>query len=467
LLNFNQKQLKRIALNITLDKQNTTDGVIKIKLTESDYLPKVDLKLKEYSRKATIKGFRQGKIPSGVIKKMYGKSILVEEVNHILSHSVSDYIRENKIRILGDPLPNQEKALTIDWDSQKDFEFEFQIGLVDDFKVDLSSKVKVKSHPIEVDEKAIEETLADLKNRFGETTTPEASEVTDNLFGEIVAVDGVRVTSEEKTSSYIRITDVVKAEQKKFIGLKKEDEVEFDINKILKNENHIAQVINVSAEEAKNAKGNYTLKISTISRVTPAAIDQNLFDRTFGKDVVKSEEEFMAKIKETIGENYKRESEHLLDHEIQHYFVDHTEITMPENFLKTWLKNTSQGQVTDEVLGKEFNAYKESLKWDLIKNKIAEDNKITVEAPEVKEKAKALIIEQFGGPAIAGQLGSQLDSIADNYLSGQDGKGQNFMQLYNQLRAEKILKVIKENITIQEKKVTVEEFKKIADEHKH
>lgn len=454
-------------MNITLDKQNTTDGVIKIKLTESDYLPKVDLKLKEYSRKATIKGFRQGKIPSGVIKKMYGKSILVEEVNHILSHSVSDYIRENKIRILGDPLPNQEKALTIDWDSQKDFEFEFQIGLVDDFKVDLSSKVKVKSHPIEVDEKAIEETLADLKNRFGETTTPEASEVTDNLFGEIVAVDGVRVTSEEKTSSYIRITDVVKAEQKKFIGLKKEDEVEFDINKILKNENHIAQVINVSAEEAKNAKGNYTLKISTISRVTPAAIDQNLFDRTFGKDVVKSEEEFMAKIKETIGENYKRESEHLLDHEIQHYFVDHTEITMPENFLKTWLKNTSQGQVTDEVLGKEFNAYKESLKWDLIKNKIAEDNKITVEAPEVKEKAKALIIEQFGGPAIAGQLGSQLDSIADNYLSGQDGKGQNFMQLYNQLRAEKILKVIKENITIQEKKVTVEEFKKIADEHKH
>lgn len=454
-------------MNITLDKQNTTDGVIKIKLTESDYLPKVDQKLKEYSRKATIKGFRQGKIPSGVIKKMYGKSILVEEVNHILSHSVSDYIRENKIRILGDPLPNQEKALTIDWDSQKDFEFEFQIGLVDDFNVDLSSKVKVKSHPIEVDEKTIEETLTDLKTRFGQTTTPEVSEATDNLFGEIVAVDGVRVTSEEKKSSYIRIAEVVNAEQKKFVGLKKDDEVEFDIAKILNDENLIAQAINVSTEGAKSAKGKYTLKISTISRVAPAAIDQELFDRTFGKDVVKSEEEFMTKIKETIGENYKREAEHLLDHEIQHYFVDHTEITMPDNFLKTWLKNTSQGQVTDEVIGKEFNAYKESLKWDLIKNKIAEDNKITVEAAEVKDKAKALIIEQFGGPAIAGQLGSQLDSIADNYLSGQDGKGQNFMQLYNQLRAEKILKVIKENITIQEKKVTVEEFKKIADEHKH
>jgi trigger factor len=221
-------------LNITLDKQNTTDGIIKIRLTESDYLPKVDQKLKEYSRKATIKGFRQGKIPSGVIKKMYGKSILVEEVNHILSHSVSDYIRENKIRILGDPLPNQEKALTIDWDSQKDFEFEFQIGMVNDFTVDLSSNVKVKSHPIEVDEKTMEETLIDLKTRFGQTTTPEVSEATDNLFGEIVAIDGVRVDTEEKKSSYITIENVVKAEQKKFIGLKKEDEVEFDIAKILK-----------------------------------------------------------------------------------------------------------------------------------------------------------------------------------------------------------------------------------------
>jgi trigger factor len=260
---------------------------------------------------------------------------------------------------------------------------------------------------------------------------------------------------------------VAKTEQKKFIGLKKDDEVEFDITKILKEDNFIARAIDVSEEEAKNARGKYTVKVSTISRVAPAEINQELFDRTFGKDTVKSEEEFLNKIRETIGENYKRETEHLLDHEIQHYFVDHTEITMPDGFLKTWLKNTSQGQVTDDVLGKEFNAYKESLKWDLIKNKIAEDKAITVEAAEVKEKAKALIIDQFGGPAIAGQLGSQLDTIADNYLSGQDGKGQNFMQLYNQLRSEKILKVIKENITVQEKKVTLEEFKKIADEHKH
>ena len=172
-------------MDITLDKQSTTDGLIKIKLSESDYQPKVEGKLKDYARKANIKGFRQGKVPAGVIKKMFGKSVLVEEVNHLVSHSVSDYIRDQKLRILGDPMPNQEKAYTIDWDSQKDFEFEFQIGLVEDFTPELSTKVKVKSHKIEVDQKVIDETLEDLKKRFGTITYPEASEVGHNLYGEI------------------------------------------------------------------------------------------------------------------------------------------------------------------------------------------------------------------------------------------------------------------------------------------
>jgi len=146
-------------MDITLDKQSTTDGLIKITLTESDYQPKVEEKVKEYSRKANIKGFRAGKVPSGVIKKMFGKSILVEEVNHLISHSVSDYIKDNKLRIIGDPLPNQEKARTIDWDTQKSFEFEFQVGMVEDFQYELSPKVKLKSHSIEVDEAVIQETL--------------------------------------------------------------------------------------------------------------------------------------------------------------------------------------------------------------------------------------------------------------------------------------------------------------------
>jgi trigger factor len=448
-------------LEITLNKTNTTEGLIKIKLTEGDYQPKVEEKVKEYARKASIKGFRQGKVPTGVIKKMFGKSILVEEINHLLSHKLTDYIKENNLKILGEPIPNQEKAQTIDWDAQRNFEFEYQIGMVDDFKYDLSSKVKVKSYPIDVDDKTIQETLSDLKKRFGEVSNPDESLAEDNLFGELRASEG----DFKREHAFISIEKVEKKEQKKFIGVKKDEEVEFDIAKIYADDELKGQLLGQSPEEAKEAKGKYIFKVATISRTQPAEVNQELFDKVFGKDAVKSEEEFLAKIKETISENYKRESDHFLEHHIEDYFISNTSIDLPEQFLKTWLKSSSQGQVTDSVLEKEFEDYKRGLKWDLVKNKIAEDNKITVETDEVRAKAKDLIISQFGGQAIASQLGDRLDGIADNYL--QNENGQNFMRLYNQLRAEKILRLIRETITVQEKKVSVDEFKKIVQEHKH
>jgi len=448
-------------LEITLNKTNTTEGLIKIKLTEGDYQPKVEEKVKEYARKASIKGFRQGKVPTGVIKRMFGKSILVEEINHLLSHKLSDYIKENNLKILGEPIPNQEKALNIDWEAQKNFEFEYQIGMVDDFKYDLSAKVNVKSYPIEVDEKTLEETVSDLKKRFGKVTNPDEAIADDNIYGELRASEG----DFKREHAFIAIEKVEKKEQKKFIGAKKDDEVEFDIAKIYSDEELKAQLLGQSPDEAKGAKGKYVFKVNSISRTEPAEVNQELFDRVFGKDAVKNEEEFIAKIKDTISENYKRESEHFLEHHIEDYYVANTTIDLPEQFLKTWLKSSSQGQVTDTVLEKEFEDYKRGLKWDLVKNKIAEDNKITVEADEVRAKAKDLIISQFGGQAFASQLSDRLDGIADNYL--QNENGQNFMRLYNQLRAEKILRLIREKITVQEKKVSVDEFKKIVEEHKH
>jgi len=447
-------------LDITLDKKSTTDGLIKIRLSQSDYQPKVEEKIKDYARKATIKGFRQGKVPHGVIKKMFGKSIMVEEVNHLLSHSVTDYIKNNKLRILGDPLPNHDKANQIDWDVQKDFEFEFQIGLVDDFKYELSPKVKLKSYPIEVDNKVIEDTLSDLKKRFGDITHPEVSEDGDNLHGQVTE-EG----SETPIGAHLEISKLNKKVQKDFIGKKKDDSVAMDIRSVFSTDEEVGTFLGISPEEAKSKKGKYNFTITSISRVVPASINQDLFDKVFGKDTVKSEEEFIAKIKKTIQDNYDRETAHLLDHEIQHHFVDNTKINMPDEFLKIWLKNTGGEKITDEILEKEFSQYKESLKWDLIKNKIAEDLKINVEAAEVKVKAKEMIMEQFGGQAFAAQLGDKLDGIADNYLSDQEGK--NFMKLYDQLRHEKILKAIKETATITEKPTSLEDFRKMVEKHNH
>jgi trigger factor len=221
----------------------------------------------------------------------------------------------------------------------------------------------------------------------------------------------------------------------------------------------------LTTEEAKDATGTYVYKVETINRTEPAQADQELFDRVFGKDAVKSEDEFLNKVKETIGENYKRETNHFFDHHIEDYFLENTKISIPDEFLKNWLKVSSKGEVTDSILEKEYKDYVRGLKWDLIKNKIAEDNAIKVEAEEVRNKAKDLIIAQFGGQAFAEQLKDKMDSIADNYL--QNENGQNFMRLYNQLKNDKIVAHIKSGISVDEKKVSVDEFKKIVETHKH
>lgn len=449
-------------MEITLDKTNSTEGLIKIRIDQADYQPKYEEKIRDYSRKANIKGFRAGKVPAGVIKKMFGKSILVEEINHMLSHKLSDYIKDNNLRIIGEPLPNREKADTINWDSQTNFEFEYHIGIAEDFKYDLSSKVKIKSYPIDVDEKVISETISDLTKRFGKAEYPEVSEATDNLFGQLTPVEAGGFKNE---TAVIDITKVTKKEQSKFVGLRKGEEVSFEIDKIFDKDSDVATLLDVSEDVARKAKGKYTLKIENISRVEPAAINQELFDRVFGKDSVADEAAFRAKVKETVSQNYKRETDYFLDHNIEDYYIKNTKVNLPEGFLKSWLKATSEGKVTDEVLANEFDAYTRNLKWDLIKNKIAEDAKISVETEEVKARAKEVILSQFGGAAFAEQLGDKLDAITDNYLSHENG--QNFMRLYNQLRNDKIMNHIRQNITVDDKSVSVDEFKKIVQEHTH
>lgn len=449
-------------MEITLDKKSNTEGLIKIKLTEGDYQPNVEEKVKDYAKKANIKGFRPGKVPTGVIKRMFGKSILVDEINHLLSHKLSDYIRDNNIRILGDPLPNQDAAQTIDWDAQKDFEFEYQIGMVDDFKYEISDKIKVKAYKIEVEDKIVDETIADLKRRFGKVNYPESSGAGDSLTGDLRQNDG-----DFKSEYTILDTSLVdKKEQKKFIGLKKDDTVEFDIDKVFSDKAGKARLLGLSSEaEAEAINGPFVFTVATVSRIEDAKAGQELFDRVFGKESVTNEEEFINKVRETVAENYKRESDHFLEHNIEDHLIKHTRINLPEDFLRSWLKNSGEGKVTDDVLDKEFDSYKRGLVWDLIRNKIAEDNTIKVETEEVRNKAKELIVAQFGGQAFAEQMKDRLEGIADNYLSNEDG--QNFMRLFHQLRNQKIIDYIKENISISEKKVSVDEFKKIVATHEH
>ncbi|MTI38585.1 trigger factor [Fulvivirga lutimaris] len=442
-------------MDISLDKKNSTEASIKVKLNEADYQPHVEEKVKEYAKKATIKGFRPGKVPVGLIKKMYGKSIIVEEINSLLSSSLSNYIKENGIQIIGEPLPDQEKAQKIDWENQKDFEFDYEIGMVSEFKYDLSDKVKVKSYKIELDKKGMNETLDNVKKQFGNVTNPEVSKEGDSFFGTFQEVDGS--ISNEALLDWDKIE---KKEQKKFVGIKSGDIVEFDIQKLVSDNHDLMRLLDIGHDKAHDIKGKFTFTLKNVNRTEPAEVNQELFDKVFGKDAVKSEKEFTDKIKQTVEENYQRESTLLLNRDIRDHLIEKTKIEVPTEFLKKWLLVSNEGKITQEDIDREFDDYVRSLKWDLLRNKISDENKVNVENAEVVDRAKMMILSQLGGAGAAEQLKDHMDSFADNYLKAENG--QNYMKLYNEVREEKLMNLIQEKITLSEKKVNLDEFKKVA-----
>jgi trigger factor len=442
-------------VEITLEKRDTTNGTIKINLKEADYHPKVAEKLKEYSKKASIKGFRPGKVPTGLIAKMYGKGILVEEINTLLSKSINDYIKENKISIIGDPLPDLDKSEKIDWENQKEFEFNYKVGLVPEFKCDLTDKVKINKYIIDTDDKVVKETLENLRNQYGKMTNPETSEEGDFISGELKEVAG-----EFKTVTMIPLNKLKKSEAKKFIGKTKGDKVEFDIEKTFEDNAAIAHATGLPMEEAENKKGKFELEVTSISRSEPAPLDEEFFSKLFGKNAVKTVDEFNAKLKETITENYNKEAENLLNHDIQDHFVKETKIDLPDAFLKHWLYVSNNGKITEDQIEKEYNLYVNEVKWNLIKNKIAEGSDLKVDNQEVIDKTKEMIGQQFGNMNFGDEMAETFNKIADNYLKQDNGK--NYMKMFEQVFLDKVLSLIKGKISLQEKQINVDEFKKIA-----
>jgi trigger factor len=443
-------------MDITLDKKSTTEALIKVNLKQDDYQPKVEQKIKEYSKKADVKGFRKGMVPTSVIQKMYGKSILVDEINHLLYHSLDNYIKDEKLKIIGEPIPNKESATTIDWETQTEFEFEYNIGLVDDFKLEVSKKQKVNKYEIKIDAKIRQETIDNLKDQYGNMTNPETCEDGDSLFGTFTPEEG-----EGEYQGLLDLNMLDKKEAKKFIGAKAGDNFTFDIKKTLKSDSDISQVLGIDIKEVDSITGNYKLEVKNINRKVKAEINQEFFDRLFGKDVVKNEEEFNQKIDVSMSWNYNKESDYLLERDVRDYFVDKTRITTPNDFLKDWLLMTNEGKVTKEQIDSEFELYLKDLKWSLIRNKIAEDNKLSVEQEDINEKTKLILAEQFGGPAILEQLGDKMDEFVKTYLEGNEG--QNYTNVVNKVIADKVYDFVKESITITDKKVSLDEFRKKAE----
>jgi trigger factor len=303
----------------------------------------------------------------------------------------------------------------------------------------------------------LQETVANLQKRFGDSTQPDITAEGDYIYGDIKQVEGE--LTKEKT--FISLEEVKKEALPQFVGKAKGDSITFAIQDTFNSADAIAHVTGVTKEEAESLTGNFEFTITEIERTSPATMGQEFFDKILGKDAVQAEEEFLNKLREILQSNYKQESERAIVQQIQKQLVDNTEIILPDDFLKRWLMAANE-KVTPEVIEKEYDLYVRDLKWNLIKNKVADDNNIKVEHEEVLAKTKDLIRQQFGSMGMGEVSDEEMNGYANNFLKAD--KGKNYMNIFDQAFTDRIVDFIKSQASVTSKAVSVEEYKNIRNE---
>jgi len=449
-------------MNIVKKDLDQNNAIVTLRIEKADYTEKVDKTLRDYRKKANIPGFRPGMVPAGLVKKMYGKAVLAEEINKLVSDNLYNYIRDNNLNILGEPLPNETEQKAIDFDNQEDFEFIFDLGLAPEFEVELTKKDKVKFYTIGVSDEMIENQVKSYTGRYGKYIQEEVAEEKDMLKGELLELEngkvnesGLKVKDATLTASYIK-DDAQKA---LFIGAKKGDLVTFNPTKAYENETEISSMLKISKDEAKNITSDFQLKIESITRYHESAIDQELFDKVYGEGVVSSEEEFRAKIKENIQENLVSDSEYKFGVDAQEMLVAKFDgLTFPDVFLKRWVLSSNQN-LTAETLEEDYSKMIADLKWHLIKDKLAKANDVKVEAADVEEYAKKVAKAQF---AQYGMIGMD-DEIIANYAKDMMKKEDTLKSMIDKVAEEKVFATIKEAVKLENKEISIEDFNKLFE----
>ncbi len=443
-------------------KENITDltAVLKVNIKEEDYAQKVEDVIKDYRKKARIDGFRPGKVPTGLIKKMYGKGILVEEVNKLISESLTNYIRDEKLNVLGEPLPTENQKVA-DFDNETEFEFSFDVALTPDIEVKLSKKDKVPYYEIKVDDKLLETHTDNYARRFGAFVDVE--ETTDNemLTGNFTQLneegnileDGVKAEEVKITIEYIKDEDI----KKTLAGHKAGDIVKFDVRKAYPSDSEIASMLRIDKEAAKDINGDFQFEIAKVQRFEKAEINQELYDKAFGKDVVKSDEEFKTKVTEEIKLNFVRETDYRFLIDAKEKFVQKINPELPTEFLKRWLTVVNEGKFTAEQIEEEFPKFEEDLKWQIIKDQIIRDNELKVEESDILDAAKEATAAQFAQYGLANLPDEQLEQYAQEILKKDDQR----RSLYEKKFEDKVVEFIKDSVKLDNKEVTIEEFQKL------
>ena len=435
---------------------------IKIEVSENDYSEKVNDVLKKYRKDAVVPGFRKGKTPMSIIEKQYKTSIVVDEENKMLQDSLYKHITENKLKVLGSPMPLTDNE--IDWKNNTDFVFEYEVGLAPDLSIKISQKDKLTYYNIKADDKLIENYCNDIAKRYGKMTNPSESIAGDLVYCLIQQLDATgdidaSGISNEATVSIDSIKD--KKFQKQFIKIKADDILKLNVKEVFTNKADLAAMLKISQSELENLESNqFQFKVIRINRLAPAELNKDLFDKVYPEKNVKSLKDFKAKIKEEAEKSFVMESDRMLKNDVVLYLVEKVKFDLPDEFLMRWLVKSSEKPLTLDQVKIDYPNYSKSLKWQLIENKILEDNDVKITNDDLISFTKDLVKRQMQQYGQANTDDKQLSDIAENILKNEDER----KKISNQLFDEKTLIIYKDLFKLNQKSISYDDFVKLATE---
>jgi trigger factor len=452
-------------MKITFDCPDKINGVMTMVIEPADYQEKVEKTLKDYRKKAQVPGFRPGQVPMGMVKRQYGTAVKVEEVNRLISDNLYGYIQENKIQMLGEPLPNQEKQKPQDFEKEGTLEFVFDIAVAPEMKAELTDKDKVTYYDIKVDDKLIDDQVQMYASQAGEFQEAETFSGNDTLTGELRELDEKGNTKEDglvNEAAMIMPAYIKEDRQRKlFDGAKKGDVITFNPKKAYPdNDAEVAALLKVQKDDVKDLKSDFSYQITAIRHFQPAEVNQQLFDRVFGVDEVKDEKAFRAKIADTIKPQLQANSDYKFLMDVRAYLEKKVgEVTFPEALLKRVMIQNNKDKGADYV-EKNFEGSIKELKWHLIKEQLVAANEIKVEEADLKTVAMDAVRQQFAQYGMS----NVPDDVLENYAAEQLKKRENIEGYVDRAVDQKLVEKLKTVVKLTKKEVSLADFNKVMQE---
>ena len=438
-------------MNVTKNQIDDLNIELTIAISAEDYAEKEKKRLSAYRKNADFKGFRKGMVPASIVKKLYGDQALYEAINSVIGEQLDKFIKDNNLNILGEPLPSESQKEN-EWKSGNDFEFKFDLGLSPAIDIELGKDDKLTRHKIEVSPKAVADTKAEMLRQYGSLQEGEAAGEEDYVIADF------RQGDKASEGAYVAVSKVEGDAKAKFVGAKSGDTFDVNVNEAFVNETDRSSMLKVSKDELAALDPVWNVTVVNVKTFVPAEENQETYDKIFGEGVVKTAEEFEAKVTERIQNSYNQESDYKLSQDIQAYLVKKADVKLPEAFLKRWLYENNKEKFTMEQVEKDFDAFLKDFRWQLVRESLMKKFDLKIDDKDMLDAAKGFAAYQYAMYGIP-NVPEQLLSEAAVELLKDERRHRNLVE---SVESEKVISAVKEVITISNRKITEEKFRALA-----